>query len=303
MRRVYVLMASDPYAHKLMLALAVYGIMAHSALNMWTRSTDPQEQETLIRLQRTYLSMLLRQQRRDLADLSPESADSVCFSSLKILTHALALIQTLPLEPWQPPLDFLQMGYGAGLVFKTAWAMVKKSGGGQVNRILTFMRNPPVMLDPNETILSDHSVLDWVLETPPGIDPQLDREMDDVVTRSVYEKAIAYICSVQRALKRNEPDFAICRRLGGFSVWVPSEFTQFLVEWRPRAMVVLAHFMSLFLTVEHIWVIGKAGENQIRGIHKNLPMEWTHKLDCLFQHFRKPEDTPPVFSGGYGAMM
>ncbi|KAK6066836.1 hypothetical protein SCUP234_11892 [Seiridium cupressi] len=281
----------------------LYGIMAHSALNLWTRSTDPQERETLIRLQRTYLSMLLRQQRKDVADLNPSNADSICLCSLKLVTHALALIQTLPLEPWQPPIDFLQMGNGAGIVFQTAWAMVKKEGGGEVSKMLTFLRNPPILSDPNETIFSDHSALDWILETPPGPNAHLDTEMNDVVTRSVYEKAISYICSVQRALDRSEPEFAICRRLGGFTVWIPYKFTRFLLERRPRAMVVMAHFMSLFLAIDHIWVIGRAGETQIRGIHKNLPVEWRYKLDGLFQKFRKPEDAPPPFSGGFGAMM
>ncbi|KAI1863778.1 hypothetical protein JX265_003914 [Neoarthrinium moseri] len=278
----------------------LYGIMAHSALNMWTRSTDHQERETLIRLQHTYLSMMLRQQRCDVAELNPANADSVCLSSLKILTHALALIQTLPLEPWEPPVDWLQMGNGAGAVFRNAWSMVNKEG---TTKLITFIRSPPVLDDPNETILSDHSDLLWILETPPGPQANQDTELDNLATKAVYEKALAYTCSVQRALERREPEFAICRRLGGFAVWIPCEFTQFLVQRRPRAMVILAHFMSLFLEMEHIWMIGKAGERQIRGIHKNLPMEWCYKLDGLFQKFKKPEQSPRPFGGGHGVLM
>lgn len=281
----------------------LYGIMAHSALNLWARSTDPQERETLIRLERTYLSMMLRQQRKDIAGLNSANVDAICLSSLKILTHALALIQTLPLEPWQPPIDFMQMGHGTGIVFRTAWELAKAAGTEGLSKTMTFLRHPPVLRDPNETVLSDHSALDWILETPPGPNAHLDTEMDDAETRSIYHKAIAYICSIQRAYERNEPEYAICRRLGGFAVWAPPEFTQFLSELRPRAMVVMAHFMSMCLPIEQIWVIGKAGENQIRGINKNLPMEWCYKLDGLFQKFRKPEETTPPFSGGYGAMM
>jgi hypothetical protein len=279
----------------------LYGMMAHSALNLWTRSSDPHEKETLIRLQQTYLSMMLRQQRRDIANLNPSNADAICFSSLKILTHSLALIQTLPVEPWEPPLDWLQMGRGADAVFHNAAAFLRDRQQSS-SRIKTFLQSPPVLNDPAETIHSDHSALDWILEAPPA-SAHYDTELDDDHTRSVYEKAIAYTCSVQRALDRQEPEFAICRRLGAFSVWVPTEFTQFLIERRPRAMVVLAHFMSLFLDIEHVWIIGKAGENQIRGIYKNLPMEWCYKLDGLFQKFKKPEDSPKAFSGGFGALM
>ncbi|KAK6207333.1 hypothetical protein LQW54_007291 [Pestalotiopsis sp. IQ-011] len=280
----------------------LYGTLAHSALNMWTRSSDAEERKTLIRLQRTYLSMMLREHRAYLSELSPANADVVCICSLKILTHALALIQTLPSEPWQPPTDFLQMGSGAGFVFNTSWRMAQSGNGGEVPKIMALLQTPPGLRDPLETILSDHSALDWVLEAPPG-SATPDAEMADPATRSVYEKAIAFICSVQRALARDEPEFSICRRLGGFAVWVPAEFTQYLTERRPRAMVVLAHFMAMFMAVEHIWIIGQAGENQIRGILKNLPAEWAYKLDGLMTKYKKHEGTPPVFSGGYGALM
>lgn len=69
------------------------------------------------------------------------------------------------------------------------------------------MQHPPFLRDPSETILSDHSALDSILETPPGLDAHLDTAMDDVGARSAYEKAIAYICSVKRALDQNEPEF------------------------------------------------------------------------------------------------
>ncbi|KAF3013708.1 hypothetical protein E8E14_004087 [Neopestalotiopsis sp. 37M] len=296
----------------------LYGTFAHSALNLWTRSSDPEEKETLIRLQRTYLSLMLRQHRRDVAVLNPDNADAVCIVSLKILTHALALIQTLPSDPWQPPIDFLRMGSGAGSVFHTALRMAQSASGGQVTKILTFVQTPPGLRDPAETIFSDHSELDWILETPPttvasssssslpedaATAQQLDAEMSDPQTVSVYHKAIAFICSVQRAIARGEPEFAICRRLGGFAVLVPSEFTEYLIERRPRALVVLAHFMACFISVEHIWTIGQAGTNQITGILKNLPVEWSYKLDGLLTKYKKCEGIPPVFSGGHGALM
>ncbi|KAI0124275.1 hypothetical protein BJ170DRAFT_78534 [Xylariales sp. AK1849] len=279
----------------------LYGILAHSALNMWTRSTDPKEREELIRLQQTYLGMMLQEQRRDVVNLDPSNADYLCFSSLKILTHALALIQTLPLEPWEPPIDWLQMGMGAGAVFRNTWPLVETNEG--TTKILTFLRSPPLLQDPLDTIYSDHSDLDWILETPPALDARADAELEDEETLSVYHKVLAYTCSVQRAKDRREPDFAICRRLGGFAVWVPCEFTQFLIERRPRAMVALAHFMSCFLDIQHVWLIGKAGERQIRGIHKNLPLEWTYKLDKLFSMFSSSEESPRPATGGFGSLM
>ncbi|KAH8663979.1 hypothetical protein BX600DRAFT_287955 [Xylariales sp. PMI_506] len=278
----------------------LYGMLAHSALNLWARSSDPKEREELVRLQQTYLSLMLREQRREVANLNPSNAECLCFSSLKILTHALALIQTLPSDPWEPPLDLFHMGKGAGAVFLSARPMVQGEAG---SKIFAFLRSPPMLDDRNDTLYGDHSELDWILDLPPSLDPETDYERDDKEVMEVYNQANAYTCSIRRALDRQEPEFAICRRLGAFAVFVPNEFTQFLQERRPRAMVVFAHFMALFLEIEHVWLIGKAGESQIRGIQKNLPIEWSYKLDKLFSKFRAPEDSPLPTPQGYGCLI
>lgn len=80
----------------------LHGMLAHSALNMWTSSTDPKERDELLVLQQTYLGLALRGQRHEVNNLGPSNADALCFSSLRIVTHAMALVQTLPLDPWEP---------------------------------------------------------------------------------------------------------------------------------------------------------------------------------------------------------
>ncbi|KAK8017435.1 hypothetical protein PG993_013761, partial [Apiospora rasikravindrae] len=271
----------------------LYGIMAHSALHMWTRATTPQERDHLIILQQTYKSMMLREQAREVVNLTLHNADALCFSSLKILAHALALVQTLPMDPWQPPIEWLRMGKGAGAVFRAAVELV-----GQENsdaKVMTFIKHLPVIIDRKTTIESDHSALDWLLEHPgptyhdgsgsagvAAVDDDYVTELDDPAVRKVYHEALGYTCSVARAIEQGESEDTVGRRLGAFAVLVPNDFTQFLIERRPRAMVVLAHFMSLWLDYEHIWIIGKAGERQIRGIRNSLPPAWSSKLDGLF---------------------
>ncbi|KAK8030488.1 hypothetical protein PG990_000222, partial [Apiospora arundinis] len=287
----------------------LYGIMAHSALHMWTRSAPSSpERDQLVLLQQTYKSLMLREQAREVVHLTSRNADALCFSSLKILAHALALVQTLPMDPWQPPVEWLRMGKGAGAVFKAAAELIDPSDGDA--KIMTFLKHPPVMLDPKTTIGSDHSALDWLLEHPGRIegggttttvdggvanpaaaaaaaaaadeDDDYVTELDDPAVRKVYEEALGYTCSVARAIEAGEPEDSVGRRFGGFAVLVSNDFTQFLLERRPRAMVVLAHFMALWLDYEHIWIIGKAGERQVRGIQKSLPLAWSSKLDGLF---------------------
>ncbi|KAI5924315.1 hypothetical protein F4810DRAFT_664872 [Camillea tinctor] len=269
----------------------LYITYAHSALNLWTLSTDREERAELSKLQATYGLMCSKEQRRDIDELSQGSAqhaDYVCFTSLKILAHSLALVQTLSLDPWEPPTQWLHMGRGAGRVFETARSLIKPDSNSHIQ---TFINSPPDMRDPGDLIFGDHSALDWLLEHPSGPDSpeaQADRELDDADARSVYEQAMSYACSVQRAVDRREPQYAIVRRLGAFAVWVPIEFSRFVEERRPRALVILAHFMALWIDHEDVWILGKAGEWQIRCIYKALPLAWAAKLDGLFARFKTP---------------
>ncbi|KAI8625398.1 hypothetical protein F5Y19DRAFT_269815 [Xylariaceae sp. FL1651] len=270
----------------------LYIELAHSALHMWTTSTNKQERDELIKLQQTYQIMCAKEQRRDIDEIPHASSkliDYICFTSLRILAHSLALVQTLSLDPWEPPLQWLHMGRGAGMVFQRASALLNSENNSIIGK---FVNSTPAMRKAEDTILSDHSPLAWLLDHPShpsSIEAQTDQELSDENVRTVYEKALGYTCSVIRAIDRGEPQFAIARRLGGFAVWVPIEFSKFIEERRPRALVILAHFMSLWLDQENVWLIGKAGEWQIRCIYKNLPVEWTCKLDGLFAKFKRQE--------------
>ncbi|KAI0120084.1 hypothetical protein GGR51DRAFT_9529 [Nemania sp. FL0031] len=270
----------------------LYIEMAHSALHMWTTSTDKQEREELIKLQQTYQLMCSKEQRRDIDEIphaSPKLLDYICFTALRIVAHSLALVQTLSLDPWEPPLQWLYMGHGAGTVFRRARNELKAEHRTLIGK---FAEHPPILREAKDTILTDHSQLAWLLDHPShpsSIEAQTDQELNDEGVRSVYEQALSYTCSVLNAVERKEPRLAIARRLGGFAVWVPIEFSKFIEQRRPRALVILAHFMAIWISLEDVWLIGRAGEWQIRCIYKNLPVEWSCKLDGLFAKFKHRE--------------
>ncbi|KAI0157435.1 hypothetical protein GGR57DRAFT_66846 [Xylariaceae sp. FL1272] len=272
----------------------LYICLAHSALHLWSVSEDPQERDELIKLQRTYNVMCSKEQRRDVDDIStahPKFLDYICFTALKILAHSLAQVQTLSTDPWEPPVQWLHMGYGAGQIFHRVAALVISEQRLYESTIGNYLQTPPILNHAEDTILSDHTPLLWLLENPfhpSSIEAQTDLELNDENTRSVYQMTLGYICSVIRAKEAGEAEYAIIRRLGAFAVWVPIEFSKFVEEKRPRALVILAHFMSLWLPYEHIWILGKSGERQIRCIYKQLPTEWTRKMDSIFAQFTDP---------------
>ncbi|ROW06073.1 hypothetical protein VMCG_04506 [Cytospora schulzeri] len=269
----------------------LYSMLASSALSMWTKKAataatgDPRgERDQLRLLQQKYLSMALREQRRAVGNLSRENADNVCLSSLMILQNSFALVQTLPVRPvWQPPLEWLRMGKGAGAVLTVARGYL---GFGGDDKITRFVNSSPRM-DPDEMFTPERRAhLTWVLDNDGGsTDAVGDYELRDKVTLGIYNRVLSYIGSVQQAIADQEPLYAICRRFIGFAVWMPEIYHDFLTQMRPRALITLAHFFKLWIPYDDLWLIGKTGENQVRGIQEALPPQWKHKLDSIFEEY------------------
>lgn len=271
----------------------LYVIFANSALYLWKESTDKQERIELMKLQQVYHTMCSREQRRDIDDLllrTSQNALFICFTSIRMVVHSIGLVQTMTVDPWEPPVQWLYMGRGASEILNIT--AEKLADPEEAQRIAAFEKGPPDLSNHKELITYDHSSLDWLLEHPAGPESnaaQEDHELDDENVRWVYESAMSYICVIHKAIADGEQDFAVVRRFGRFAIYVPAEFTKFVEERRPRAMVILAHFMALWIGLEHIWMIGRAGELQVRGIYKALPIEWSSKLDGLVARLKPPE--------------
>lgn len=271
----------------------LYSMLASSALNMWTKSGDPRERDELRLCQQKYLSMAMREQRQAVGNLSRDNADTVCMSSLTILQNSFALVQTLPVRPWQPPLEWLRMGKGAGSVLTVARGYLgpPSGGGGRGDKTTQFLNSMPRM-DPDEMFTpANRAHLDWVLDNDRGGSATADamgggdHELTDKVTLGVYNRVLSYIGTVQKAIADREPLSAVCRRFIGFAVWMPEVYHDFLTQRRPRALVALAHFFKLWIPYDDVWLIGKTGENQVRGIREALPPQWRHKVDSIFEEY------------------
>ncbi|KAH7033290.1 uncharacterized protein B0I36DRAFT_107159 [Microdochium trichocladiopsis] len=253
--------------------------MAHSALDIALRSDDPKEREKYFQYQSQYLDAGLRLFKRDFESLGPGNADRVCLTGLKILAHVMAQVQTVPVDPWEPPLVWMGLGkrtYGA---LRAARDLLDEN-----SRMRAFVDSPPSVRDGAQMIQADYSALAWLLE-PPSVSGHAelanDHELEDPEVFAAYTQALSYTCCIQLAINRRDPEYGIIRLLGAFSCWCHHRFIALLSERKPRAMVVMAHFMALWLDYESVWLIGKAGERQINGIYAALPPEWRPKVEVL----------------------
>lgn len=264
----------------------LYSIFTASALEMWTRTSDPKEKDHLLLLQQKYQSMALREQRQAVAKLSKDNADDICMGALTILQSSFILVQTLPTSPWQPPLEWLRMGKGAGTVLIAAKGYLGFGDGEE--KITRFISSIPRMRMDEVFKPEYRTHLTWLLENDRGSRDNIgDHEFEDnQVTIEIYHKVLSFIGCMQKAIHDNEPLYLIHRRFSSFAMWIPEGYHGFLAQRRPRALITLAHFFKLWIPYGDLWQIGKkTGENQVRAIYDECPVEWRHKLDPIFEEY------------------
>jgi hypothetical protein len=260
----------------------LFGICALSATNLLRSHSDDDEIYTA---RESYFIAARHSQREEVSALSVDTAEVVCFGALLISITAFAMLQERPLDPYQPPMDWLQVGRGAGIVIRQS-----------IDTILTLSKeadHPAFMSAANaypcfgrddtyfspEHRVNFHGVLTQHLQSGGGGD---DDDWADEETREAYEKTLSYVGSIQNGISHGEPVYAVTRRIQAFPLLIPSRYIELLGLRRPRALVVLAHFFATVAQVHNVWWLGDepykgeetTAKREIRAIKDALPLQW-----------------------------
>lgn len=125
----------------------------------------------------------------------------------------------------------------------------------------------PEYLSPFQSILDFQSPADLASTLqPPEFSPE---------TQTTYRLALTFVGGVYAAIRRRDPQVQICRRVMSFGPMVQTQFITLLQQHRPRALVTVAHLMSLARCCEaHFWWFRGAAHRDVLGIHSLLPPEW-----------------------------
>ncbi|KAI9739326.1 MAG: hypothetical protein M1834_007539 [Cirrosporium novae-zelandiae] len=288
----------------------LYTLFTTAVLNLLR--TDANNAE-LIAARQYYLDLALREHRKAVSQLSSKNADAVCLASIMILIDAVAALHVRVIEPYSPPTEWLQMGRGAGSVFKAALNIAKAD---ETAKVMIILKAPPVF-DESSIVYTEEDRREFLGLLNPDIPTSTGSsctpsssssssppssssfsssspssppsEIWDTETRTTYEKTLSYIGSIHHAiLLNNEPVFAIHRRLMGFALLVPNQFIEFVEQRRPRALVVLAHYFAVAARTTPIWYFGDTIGREILGIWGILPeggwracMEWPLRMAGL----------------------
>lgn len=255
----------------------LFGICALSATNVLR--SDPDDKD-IYTARESYFIAALHAQREEVATLSVQTAEVVCFGALLISITAFAMLQERTLNPYQPPMDWLQVGRGAGIVIRQSVETILTLSKEADNPALISAANAYPCFGRDDTYFSPEHRVNFQ-----GVLTQHLQSGDDWAddeTREAYEKTLSYVGSIQNAISHGEPVYAITRRIQAFPLLIPSKYIELLAFRRPRALVILAHFFATVAQVHNVWWLGDepfrgeetTSKREIRAIKDALPRQW-----------------------------
>lgn len=255
----------------------LFGICALSATNILR--SDPDDKE-IYTARESYFIAALHAQREEVATLTVETAEVVCFGALLISITAFAMLQERSLSPYQPPMDWLQVGRGAGIVIRQSVETILTLSKEADHPALMNAANAYPYFGRDDTYFSPEHRVNFqgvLTQHLPSGDDWADDE-----TRDAYEKTLSYVGSIQSGISHGEPVYAITRRVQAFPLLIPSKYIELLAVRRPRALVILAHFFATVAQVHNVWWLGDepfrgeetTSKREIRAIKHALPRQW-----------------------------
>ena len=118
------------------------------------------------------------------------------------------------------------------------------------------------------------------------LDFQTSAGDQDPESQDAYRMSLMYVGSVYNAVVHRDPTRQVVRRIMTFGPLVPKRFVALLAERQPRALVTIAHLMSMAKYVEDFWWFKGAAERDILGVQSILPQEWQWALEWPIEMLR-----------------
>jgi hypothetical protein len=232
------------------------------------------------RAHRLYLSMSIRQQREALMDLGPKNADAVCLNSVLLSIIALKLLPDKHEQKYEPPVQWLSMAQAISTCVQASQPFL--SPNSAMRRIMALIdpdfRDREAMFNPS-LIEPFKAILDYP-DTPTPTEEE----------SRTYNLAAAYVGGIYRAIQNQDPHRQIARRIMSLGPMLPKQFIGFVVERRPRALVLIACVMSMTRYIDDYWFFRGTAEHEVYGIQGILPDEWQHFMQWPIEMLKTLEE-------------
>lgn len=230
--------------------------------------SNPNDGE-LYQARERYWVWALSEQRVAICDMDNSNPDAVAFAAFLISMNSLAMLQERILEPYSPPMEWLEVGRGAFTVLPLPEAVPEGTG-------------LKVLMDTTANIWRANATFDAEMQREFGAILNRDIPSTDVwdqETCECYENTLSYIGSFRRAVLAGEAADINLRWICMFPFMVPRGFIDFVREGRSRALVALAYFFAVVGLTDALQYLGNTdnkttARREIYAIKGILSQEW-----------------------------
>ncbi|KAF7552295.1 hypothetical protein G7046_g7456 [Stylonectria norvegica] len=127
---------------------------------------------------------------------------------------------------------------------------------------------PPINLDEAAAAIPNHLLFMVSSIKPDDVDyPDID----------TYYETLKYLGSLYYNLKKGLGSIMNLRIITWFT-FLPREFVQLGRERRPRALIIIAHYVAFIKIVQNVWWMDGVGDRSLADICNYLSAEWQHLL-------------------------
>ena len=259
---------------------AIFAISAlHAAVEGLsdTRSPPPTRIPDYSKAHRIYLNQAVQEQRQALSALNTTNADAVGLTSILLSTVSAKLIPECRPSIYTPPVQWLSMANAIATVVQATAPLLRED---------SLMRILPRLKFPDFTDRAAIYNPEFLISFQPILDFDAASEDKDEERQEVYKKALTYIGGIERAIMKGDPTSQVCRRIMSFGPMMPRNFPFLLDQRRPRALLIVAHLMSMAKHVEQYWWFRGAAEREVYGIQSILPQEWQWAMNWPLEMLR-----------------
>lgn len=242
-------------------------IFSISALHM--AKSEP-GQSHLLGIHREYFEEALREHRFSVQGITRDIADAACFTTVLLLIDVFATLQDRPLQPYEPPLEWMHLVRGSETVFRIALDTIRDNRSAKIWSIIESF--PPVRNAVSNLNAEDLELFSYLV-------PDSGNEENGEKEINIYRETIAYITATRLAMESTASSQITARHIMVFPLLAPAEFMGLLEEKRPRALVMLAHLLAMAAPLSDRWWIGHTGHRDVFAIRDMLGEEWRGMME------------------------
>lgn len=236
-----------------------------------------------------YSEKALRGHRETIKSVDRQSADATCFNSVLILVGAFASLQERRLEPYIPPITWLQLAQGTGTIMAAA---IDAIGDDKTTKFYPIVSSSTSFSVRKKNVDDEDRRNIYRLISPATFRFLLSTG-DNNKYAAIYEDTLAYIAEANMASENGEHDLQLSRRLMAFPILTPKEFTAAIHEQKVEALIILAHFFAMSARLSHIWWVGSVAQNEILAIAAHIGPRYSEHLHWPMEAIRS--SVPPRF--------